>query len=104
MQVHRLERFQLHTRCKSRVWGLFSSQVHTDDESYGQEPEQQQHDREAALHGRRGSMPWQALSHEQAAEQLLSADAMRAACPHLESAKCARVEVALSDLRRATLS
>lgn len=35
----------------------------------------------------------QAVSHEQAAEQLISADAMLAACPHLESAKCARVEV-----------
>ncbi len=41
-------------------------------------------------------MPLQAFCHEQAAEQLLSADAMLAACPHLESAHCARVEVPLS--------
>ena len=43
-------------------------------------------------------MPLQALPHEQAAEQLISADAMLAACPHLESAKCARVEVCCTDL------
>ena len=38
-------------------------------------------------------MALQDLPHEQAAEQLISADAMLAACPRLESAKCARVEV-----------
>ncbi|CAL5227366.1 g10316 [Coccomyxa viridis] len=68
------------------------SQAQTEDESQGLEPEQQQLDRAAALHGRRGPMPLQAFCHEQAAEQLLSADAMLAACPHLESAHCARVE------------
>ena len=43
-------------------------------------------------------MPLQAFPHEQAAEQLISADAMLAACPQLESAKCARVEVCCTDL------
>ena len=38
-------------------------------------------------------MPLQDVPHEQAAEQLISADAMLAACPCLESAKCARIEV-----------
>ena len=38
-------------------------------------------------------MTLQDLPREQAAEQLISADAMLAACPRLESAKCARVEV-----------
>ena len=45
-------------------------------------------------------MPLHALCHEQAAEELLSADAMLVACPHLESAKCARVEVSPSPLHR----
>ena len=40
-------------------------------------------------------MPLRARCHEQAAEQLLNADTMLAACPHHEGAKCARVEVPL---------
>ncbi|CAK0755944.1 hypothetical protein CVIRNUC_002413 [Coccomyxa viridis] len=56
-------------------------------------------DREAALHGRRKGMALQDLPHEQAAEQLISADAMLAACPRLESAKCARVEALIQCAR-----
>ena len=46
-------------------------------------------------------MPLRACCHEQAAGRLLSADAMLAACPHHEGAKCARVEVPLPLLLRA---
>ena len=49
-------------------------------------------------------MPLQARCHEQAAEELITADAILAACPHLQSAKCARVEVPPSLLRRAAAS
>lgn len=49
-------------------------------------------------------MPLQAQCPEQAAEQLISANAMLAACPHLESAKCARIEVPHSLPRRAAAS
>lgn len=47
----------------------------------------------SSLCGDRPPLPLAAPSEAAAAEQLLSADAMLQACPNLESARCARVEV-----------
>ena len=47
----------------------------------------------AAALGLRSGLTLDAMDHSSAAELLHTADAMLAACPGMEAAKCARVEV-----------